>query len=267
MKRTILISGLLCFIFCLNAQITLEHTFKTKGTSISTTTGAILSSYSSYSSGDVQLYHFDKGNNKLTLYKSDFSVYKSVDISIPSGLENPTLHLISDKLFNDDDAIEFIISVYKFEVKDGATIMIPSLRLFNENGMLLKDFGNRYYPQIFQSNGKLKILIYTSFADENGDYFTDIYSLPGNLDIVSTSRSSVEPAYAYPNPAKTVVNLPYTLENGQTTMMNILNSNGQLIETKIIDSNFGQILLNVSSYRPGIYIYEYNGISNRFVVN
>jgi hypothetical protein len=35
---------------------------------------------------------------------------------------------------------------------------------------------------------------------------------------------------------------------------------------KNIDAAFNVIKLNVESYKSGIYIYEYNGISNKFIV-
>jgi hypothetical protein len=63
------------------------------------------------------------------------------------------------------------------------------------------------------------------------------------------------------------ISLPYKLQQGETSVMRILNTNGQLIETKNIGSDFEQIQLNVSNYRKGMYIYEVNGVSQRFVVN
>jgi len=72
---------------------------------------------------------------------------------------------------------------------------------------------------------------------------------------------------SYPNPAKTTINLPYRLKQGETSVMNIYNANGQLMETKKIDFVFDKIQLNVSGYTKGIYFYEVNGVSNKFIVN
>jgi hypothetical protein len=72
--------------------------------------------------------------------------------------------------------------------------------------------------------------------------------------------------FAYPNPAKTTIYLPYQLKLGETSVMHIYNAYGQLIETKKIDATFNTILLNVSNYSKGVYIFEVNGAGNKFVV-
>ena len=51
------------------------------------------------------------------------------------------------------------------------------------------------------------------------------------------------------------------------SIMNIFNTKGQLIEAKQIDFSFDKILLNISNYSKGVYLYEVNGISKRFVVD
>ena len=38
------------------------------------------------------------------------------------------------------------------------------------------------------------------------------------------------------------------------------------MDTKTLDPDAEWIDINVSAYRLGIYIYEYNGVSNKFVV-
>ena len=48
--------------------------------------------------------------------------------------------------------------------------------------------------------------------------------------------------------------------------MRISNIQGQLVELKQIDYVFDKIILNVSNYSKGVYIYEVNGVSNKFVV-
>ncbi|MDR1678374.1 MAG: T9SS type A sorting domain-containing protein [Prevotellaceae bacterium] len=81
----------------------------------------------------------------------------------------------------------------------------------------------------------------------------------------SAQTEKVSPPY--PNPANTIVTLPYKLAQGKTSVMNIYSTSGQLIESKQIDSVFDRILLNVSGYAKGIYLYEANDVSNRFFTN
>jgi len=70
----------------------------------------------------------------------------------------------------------------------------------------------------------------------------------------------------YPNPAKQIINLPYQLEKGKQATMKIVDINGKQIISKLIDSSFDKLLLDVSEYQKGLYMYEYNGKSGKFLV-
>jgi hypothetical protein len=70
----------------------------------------------------------------------------------------------------------------------------------------------------------------------------------------------------YPNPAAQTINLPYQLNSGEQTDMQIFDVNGKLVATKRIDAAFDKIVLNVSGYEKGMYVYTYNGKSAKFVV-
>lgn len=211
-------------------------------------------------------------NNKIKIYNSDYSVYKETTLtSIPSdkiidiinegdfNMElflNPYSVFATKHLFNSDDKIEFLVlSCCKCDPT-------YSLQLYDEDGTLLQDFGAKRYAKIVQtSDNKLKLIV----GSNRSDSVTSIYTLPGTLSSVSLKSATVSDS-PYPNPASTTVTLPYSIASGTTTTMSIYNTKGLLIEQKTIDSVFDKILLNVSSYEPGTYVYIYNGISNRFIV-
>ena len=159
-------------------------------------------------------------------------------------------------MFNSDDLIEFIV-LYA-NVKD-------SMYLYNESGTELTQFGN-YDNATIITNGNITYLLVNNI--EGGDS-TVIYSLPGQMttDISQTKVQTLNKLTAYPNPTANTINLLYNLKPGETTQMRIYNVNGVLIDTKTIDSNFDRIQLNVENYAPGIYFYEVNGQSSRFIVN
>jgi hypothetical protein len=77
---------------------------------------------------------------------------------------------------------------------------------------------------------------------------TEIYSLPGKTTSVAPMVSNTISKSPYPNPTNTTITLPYKLKQGETSTMHIYSMNGQLIETKQIDSGYDKILLNVSGY-------------------
>lgn len=100
-KLTLLsLSMLLVVSIKLQAQIVLEHTF--------TSTACNVTPF--VTSNGIQYLSYDKNTHSVTLYNTDYSVYKSVVIEyVPD--HSPTFACVSDKLFNTDSKIEFIAIV------------------------------------------------------------------------------------------------------------------------------------------------------------
>jgi len=243
---------------CLSAkaQINLEHTFNNE--------------HVFYENRfDVELFHCTN-NNQIKLYNTDYSLYKTVNITPPIGYTFSGGFNFSKKLFNDDNKIEFTANFFKNE----GGIIYYNIRLYNEDGTMLKDFGEHPYTiiaSVIKINEQYKLSIY-KYATPSVNAITEIYSLPGTLPsnptepINNSSTSYNQLQTAYPNPANAVITLPYQLKQGEFSTMHIYNTNGQLIETKQIGYDFDKILLNVSGYTKGVYFYEVNGVSNKFIV-
>jgi hypothetical protein len=258
MKKIVISFILVITFITVEAQINLEHTFTSDYLGVSW--------FISNSNGIMYYSITDTITNQIKIYNQDYSIYKSVTINRPTGysmgITNP-----SEQLFNTNNEIEFLIFLMKYTTQN---IYETKMILYDENASVIKDFGTYNYfaqPYVVSNGNTSKLLIKGISANANSQFVDQIYSLPGSpANIISNFKfSNVQPAF--PNPSNSIVNLPYKLENGQETTMNIYNSNGQLIEQKIIDSTFDRIVLNVQSYKQGIYIYSYNGISNRFIVD
>ena len=95
---------------------------------------------------------------------------------------------------------------------------------------------------------------------------TEIYSLPGSISSSISAVKSSSIISPFPNPANSTINLSYKLAQGETAIMRICDIQGKLIEQKQIDCQFDKILLNVSNYNKGTYIYQVNGVSKKFIV-
>jgi len=236
-----------------NAQINLEHTFEGH----IHFTNTISSLYPFYSShfGDVELY-ISAFTTQIKLYNPDYSLYKSIDL--PTGYSLEFTNFFSKGLFNTDGKIEFMAFLANNDEGVGKTI------LYNEDGVILKEFDDNYdllLSNIYKINEQFKLSMYNWRNNT-----TEIYSLPGTMSNAVPQIGSGIFQPPYPNPANSIITLPYQLKQGEISTMRIYNMNGQLIETKQIDSAFDKILLNVSNYRRGMYLYEVNGESKRFIV-
>jgi hypothetical protein len=254
------------------AQITLAHTFDGNAVYSAIEDWIVIPIVNYY----VEL-KIESEQTQVKLYADDFSLYKTISITPPEGFKNGNVFGFSKNIFTDDDKVAFMIRYNKYV--DG--LMYETIILYDENGATLKDFGMAEYMwgQIYiTSDNKFRFSVMKyiltnpeaeTWEDRIYESKTEAYSLPGtisttNAKLVPMSQSLQPP---YPNPSNTTITLPYKLQSGETSVMRILNTNGQVMETKRIGSDFEQIQLNVSNYRKGMYIYEVNGVSNRFVVN
>ena len=250
MNRLFLFLYLFFFAFIGKAQkIALEHSFNTY--IFSTVTENV-------ENNNVEKYIiYDKTSNQVKIYNLDYSLYKNVNVNFPNQYNISHLSLPTIKLFNNDDLIEFVVSLYNSENIQYNTV------LYNENGNILKEFKDVSSFTVFTTT-KGDIKIWAVKQTVNGAH-SEIYSL--NNSVSSMQKSHIdEIKSAYPNPAITKITLPYQLDSGEQTVMHIYSLTGQLLKAIQIDYNFDKIELDVSDFNAGEYIYEYKGISNKFNV-
>lgn len=263
MKRLLLLVLLLSTFFA-NAQITLLHTFEEENVSVCSPT--IVEDVGVYyyvidSTDEGYLHHYPT----YYYYDSDFNFYKSFQFET-GRYENislfPTRHLIDT-----DDELEFIVKessaisngyrVHNYIMEEDGTI---SYDFDNDNGLVASSSF-----EFVLMNNEIRLLRNVSYSDGvwTHDNF-EVYGTGGNYS--AEEFHLVTNSVAFPNPARSNITLPYELEDGETATMSIYNLNGQLIERFEIGSHFNQVQLNVNSYSSGIYLYEYKGRSNKFIV-
>jgi len=250
--RTLLLITFLGIYFSINAQINLEHTFL---------------NYNSYY-GEIYIeQNIDKffilKNENIEMYNSDFSLYKTVNISAPYGYRAWLLDHCSKKVFNLDENYEFTCAFIDTLNNSGYKLIV-----FDDNGNIIKELGNSYYGYIVKFNNSLKFIVSISNGI-NYDYTFEIFSLPGfpqeecnNLKNIRGVNSMP----AYPNPSSSYITIPYILNNSKIVALNIFNDKGILIESKKITNKFNKININTNKYKPGLYFYKYNNITEQFIV-
>jgi len=130
--------------------------------------------------------------------------------------------------------------------------------ILNEDGEVLFMQEGSLISNLYKVGDELRFEISNGYDNYN----IEVYATQGNFSADEMVVSTQKP---YPNPASMTVCIPYTLD-GKSAEMHIYDSRGVLVGTKTLDPNAEWVDINVSTYHPGIYIYEYNGVSNKFVV-
>lgn len=243
------------------AQLTLIHTFPSCGYF--------------YTYGDANNLveslnrYVIKNDNSIQIYKPDFSLEKTVNVNLPSGYVLSSIS-VSKHLYNTDNSYEiYISSTSATALSNQQYNSYYYCAIIDENGSVLHNFGNAYFASgsFIHIGGQLRFYFMKRMYDGTSypPYITEVYSCSGNYaGVASNEPANILPPY--PNPATSIVNLPYEIPQGTTSEMKIFNLNGQLIEVKQLGSHFNNIQLNVDHYAAGIYIYEYNGNKGKFIV-
>ena len=143
----------------------------------------------------------------------------------------------------------------------------------NEDGEMLYDFGTAYSiseGNFHSNNNETRFCIFKALKEGNNlNYSTTIYRCngPGVASISPINQEENTLGNAYPNPSHSMITLPYRLTKEQCSEMHIYNINGQLIKTIPIGPHFNEVVVDVSSFPSGMYIYEYERKTNKFIVN
>lgn len=187
-----------------NAQITLEHTFD----------GNVDYSTSSYFYPGIDYYtYFNSETNQVRIYNKDYSLYKSITITPPANYHISSVYILSKNVFTNDNKITF----FAYFTQDNASMnnSLNNLKLYDENGVVIKDFGYLYsfHPSVHIVSNKYRLsvvrYIYTN-SNNSITHETDIYSLPGTVSNNSAINipqpaGNASPLIVYPNPAKSDV--------------------------------------------------------------
>lgn len=216
------------------------------------------------------MLYFDKELNKIVMktFSSDFSeTTKTFSVPNIDGYSIKRDVLMSQHYFNNDDEFEFICTykVNNANYDDNYEKLIA----FDSKGNILKDFGSaqyfRFIDYLFIVNNKATICIYKELSDKKA---FEIYSVPTtvNPNQLKSATISNSTLSAFPNPAKTFVNLSYNVSGVEDAEMVITDASGRVVERRIVNAMQDNLRLNVANYKRGMYFYEVQGFTGRFIV-
>ena len=215
----------------------------------------------------------DKQHNTLTLkiLSGDFSDHETQIFQFASfdGYEigEDFDVKITQHIFNNDDEFEFMVRYT--QKNEDYTDEHRKLVLFDSKGNIIKDFGTARWiswPQgVYLINNKGFIIIEKGYAQNSA---VDIYSVPTtvNPNQLKSATISNPTLSAFPNPAKTYVNISYNVSGVEDAVMTITDASGRVVEQKTVNAMSDKLRLNVANYKRGLYFYEVQGFTGRFIV-
>ena len=103
MKKSILLLVFLVTMMTSNAQISLEKTYNAS-------TGITQLAISGY-----KYFLMDVVNNQCRVYNMDHSLWKTINLSVPSGMYLYDIKFVSETLFNSDSKVELAYIYYYYD--------------------------------------------------------------------------------------------------------------------------------------------------------
>lgn len=227
-----------------------------------------LSGYLMFSGADANKYYtYMPSGNVVYVYNWNGSLYKAVSVTPPSGYSVQTVSCLSQKCINNDSKLEMCV-IFVHSSATGSSS--HKMWLINEDGTKINDFGDAstWASNYSSYNGEthLNVMKGTIDASYNITYTTIIYKCNGSAMAGISQPDMAELGAAYPNPSSSMITIPFKLNSKATSQIHIYDAAGHLFSTIPVGIHFNEIKLDVSDYPSGIYFYECEGISNRFVV-
>lgn len=213
--------------------------------------------YSFIINDELNFYTLDRATNKIRFYDSSHNLTKTITINIQSGWDIRYIYLITDKLFNTDSKLEFLVE--SRQPNDAYT----DLTVFNEDGVegitfeIVDDF-----KLIKTPDNTYKLITFSQIPVNNGKYEYKVYALDGTLDANQEdllSKSIIQ----YPNPTSNKLHLKNIKITESQNLLKVFTINGKEVIEKKLNQN--ETYIDVSNLSNGVYYYKIGNYTNKFV--
>ncbi len=251
--KKILFIALLAFGISVKAQITLEHSYDSASSIGSPICQLMIVDFELSGERYVRI---NRMNPSISIYNLNHTLIKT--FFYPSSFTgNVSILYISEKLFDTDDAIEYMLvdginnSYHTLIYKEDGTLVFDQW----SGPMILINVPLQQYPIYNTSQGAKLILSNGAGAD--------VYSLPGTLttgiEIANQSliKSSNLVSNAYPNPTNSTTRIDYTFPNGVNEGEIVFNDlQDREIKRLKVDKTFDHLVISTADIPPGTYFYQ-----------
>lgn len=213
-----------------------------------------------YENGEQIFLAANQDNNEIYFYDLSFELKKSVLLRISNiqrminlrTKNSDTEIWASEKIFNDDNLLEFIVAT------DNGFVIVneEGTEIFNKSyGDGHWNSGKDNFQLLETKNGNL---LAVHFFAEDWKEKTEIYALP-NYTLPSGIKSNKiqKIGNPFPNPAKTYIQLPYELPYGvKEGIVRVFNTQGKLIKTLSVNDREEFARLDTTNLPSGNYLFS-----------
>lgn len=214
-------------------------------------------------------YSADGNSGQVTVYKDDYSRYKTFSFDLPTGYKFSSA-LISDKIFNSDTDFEFLVTAVKINVS-GLDTDMTKLVLCNEKGQIMYDFGS---ATLITSNfiktisGSSKLILYKMIYNiDMMDYVTstDIYNVQGDYSGIYSVKS-FDNMKVHIDRKNNIIEFE-SKNLFDKNYLRIYDLKGELFLSKSFEINTnGKYSISSSLLSSGIYVYDFNGVTGKLII-
>ena len=263
-------------IFNKNLLYNFTKIFKMKKNLFSLLLSTIITSYAfgqitlekTYSSENLQVYtnstetfYYSVGQNLSTIkiYNADYTLKKQFTLASPVDISSYDNFILSKNIFNTDNLLEIVTTSGNYPNY--------SIKIYNEDGILVKDFGTGYqfvdefdFHVYYDSNSnKNKLRLFKSSSNS-----TEIYNLSTN-SLTTKEITDKNKLTAFPIPTNKILNI-VNPNNGNNSLQ-VYDENGKIVINKLFTNSEKTISLDVEFLPKGIYIYKIGNINSKFLKN
>ena len=211
--------------------------------------------------------YYTVGDNEIKIYNWDMSLYGTINLTVPSGYNVSSVSCLSKRFLNNDDNLEMCVTLTNSS-NTGNTH--SKLWRIDENGNVLTDYGDAYMwsSSLCSYNGESNLVVVKTTIDASYQvsYTTNVYDYGGRLSATMPQPGQSEVGSVYPNPAVNYIRIPYQLNGKSTSEINIYDASGRHVKTIQVGSDFNEVKLDISGFTKGVYLYECEGKTDRFIV-
>lgn len=225
----------------LGAQVQLEETYNFSGT------------ITELSENEYKYFVMDVPMKQCRIYNEDHSLFKTINLQVPSGYYLYDIKFVSRHTFNADDDIELLYIYSKSALVNNEEVYDYGMKVISEQGNTLMSLADGGFAEIKKTSEGLKLLAY-QYIYFDGYYlvYTNVYSLGGTT---KSMEAETEAMKLFPNPAADMLTVKLDPElKASARSLKLVDIQGRIVLNRPVGPGTDLTTISVGELNPGTYI-------------